>query len=312
MTIAETPKDLYDVVIIGAGPAGLTAGMYCARAGLSTAIVAGKVGGQASWAHKIENFIGWNLISGPELVERFRAHVGQFEVDCFEGQLVNALIPGDGIFELFTREGLSFRAHTVIIATGRARNKVTVPGENELLGAGVSYCATCDGAFFIGKPVAVIGSEEMAADAALQLSTLGAGPVILLGASAIKAPETVLAHIEADPNLSVRTGVKLVGIEGETKVTGARVKILATGEEEVIPVTGVFIETGAIPAADFTSGMIATNDKGEIVVDCSNATNVTGIYAAGDVTNGFAKQIIVAAGEGARAAMAVSRDLKRR
>lgn len=311
MTNVPNPKSLYDIVIVGAGPAGLTAGMYSARAGLSTAIIAGKVGGQASQAHKIENFIGWNLISGPELVQRFREHVGRFDVDCFEGQLVNALVPdGDG-FTLYTREGTVLRGRAIIIATGRARNRTPLPGEEDLIGAGVSYCSTCDGAFFIGKPVAVIGSEEMAADAALQLATVGAKPVTLLSAAPLQAPEAVLRNLDADQNIALRTGVRVVGIEGDGKVSGLRVRSVSGDGEELLPVEGVFIETGVIPAGDFTSGLVETNERNEIIVNCDGMTNVPGVYAAGDVTDGFAKQIIVAAGQGARASMAASRDLKR-
>lgn len=307
------PKELYDVVIVGGGPAGLAAGIYSARAGLATAIVAGKVGGQASQAHRIENFIGWNLISGPDLVARFREHVGHFDVDCFEGQLVNALVPEDGAFTLYTREGTMLRGRKVIIATGRARNRTPFPGEEGLIGAGVSYCSTCDGAFFIGRPVAVVGSEEMAADAALQLATIGAKPVTLLSATPLRTPDPVLRNLEADENIGVRTGVKVVGIEGDGSVSGIRIRPVreSEAEEEVLAVDGVFIETGVIPAGDFTSGLVETNERNEIVVDCDGITNVSGIYAAGDVTDGFAKQIIIAAGQGARAAMAASRDLKR-
>jgi len=305
------PKDRYDVVIIGAGPAGLTAGMYSARQGLVTALVAGSIGGQAMWAKHVENFIGWQLVSGPELVERFHEHVHRFDVDCFTGNLVNAIVPdGAGGFDVFTREGLVLHTATVIIATGKAVNRLAIPGEDALLGHGVSYCATCDAAFFVGKAVAVIGPGESAADAALELSTLGAGPIALVSERPVVAPEAVLAKLAADPAIALHERAKPLRIEGEGHVE--RLILSRDGAEETLTVCGVFIEVGSIKADDFAMGLVADNDKGEIVIDKSGATSTPGIYAAGDVTDEFGKQIIIATGQGARAAMAVNRDLKRR
>lgn len=304
--------DRYDVIVIGAGPAGLTAGMYCARQGLTTAVVGGEVGGQAGWAGKIENYLGWQAITGPELVQAFREHVAHFGVDCIEGQLVNAMMPADDDgFDLYTREGTALSARAVIIATGKAPNRLSVPGETELIGKGVSYCSTCDAAFFDGSDVAVVGPGESAADAALTLARIGARPTVL-SASALKVPDTLLDALAAEDAVTLRPGVKVVRIEGQDAVTGLIVRDLATREEEMLPVKGVFIETGAIAAADFTAGLIETNERGEIVVDKRCATSTPGVYAAGDVTDGLGKQVIIAAGEGARAAVAAGQDLKRR
>jgi alkyl hydroperoxide reductase subunit F len=305
------PRDRYDVVIIGAGPAGLTAAMYAARQGLTTAIVAGSVGGQAMRAKHVENFIGWQLVSGPELIERFREHVGQFNVDCFEGNLVNAIVPAEDGYDVFSREGLAFSTSTVIIATGKAPNRLSIPGEEEFVGRGVSYCATCDAAFFTGKAVAVIGPGESAADAALELSTLGAGPITLASDREIVAPEAVLAKIAADPAITLREKVKPLRIEGNSHVETLVLRD-AGGEEVTVEVSGVFIEIGSIRADDFALGLVEVNDRGEIVIDKSGATSAAGIYAAGDVTDEYGKQIITAAGQGARAAMAANRDLKRK
>jgi alkyl hydroperoxide reductase subunit F len=305
--------DQYDVVVIGAGPAGLTAGMYCARQGLRTAVVGGEVGGQAGWAGKIENYLGWQAITGPELVEAFREHVAQFDVTCFEGHLVNALVSddsGDG-FGVYTREGAALTARAVIIATGKAPNRLSVPGETELIGRGVSYCATCDAAFFTGADVAVVGPGDSAAEAALQLARLGARPV-MISERAPKVSDRLNAALEAEEAITVRTGVKVVRIDGEDAVTGITVRDIASRAEQTLPVKGVFIETGAIAAAEFTAGLIETNEKGEIVVDKRCATSLPGVYAAGDVTDGLGKQVIIAAGEGARAAVAAGKDLKQR
>lgn len=307
--MSETVR--YDVVVIGAGPAGLTAGMYSARQGLSVAIIGAEVGGQAAWASEVENYLGWRLVSGTDLVSAFREHVSQFDVDCFEGQLVNAIVAADDGYEVFTREGTHLHARAIIIGTGRAPNRLAVPGEAELAGRGVSYCATCDGAFFRDQAVAVVGSTESACDAALELASLGATVTIVTG-PALKAPAAVLTRIEESSSITVRTGVKVVEIEGAERVSGLRVRENASGDEVTLPVTGVFIETGSIPVSEFTGGLVEMNERGEIVIDKRCATSAPGIYAAGDVTDGPGKQIIIAAGEGARAAMSVSRDLKRR
>lgn len=305
------PRPLYDIAIIGAGPAGLTAAMYAARQGLTTAVIAGSIGGQIMWAREVENFIGWQPLSGAELIERFREHVSRFDVDCFEGNLVNALVPiGDGAFELYSREGMTLKASAVIIATGKAPTRLAIPGEAELTGKGVSYCATCDAAFFAGKPVAVIGPGESAADAALQLTALGAGPVTLVNNTPIKAPDAVLARIDSDQAIHMLTGAKPLRIEGTDHVEAL---VVREGEaEKRIEVAGVFVEMGSIAADEFAMGLVEVNDRGEIVIDKAGVTSTPGIYAAGDVTDEFGKQVITAAGQGARAAMAAARDLKRR
>lgn len=311
MSQAEQSPERYDVVVIGAGPAGLTAGMYAARQGLTTAIVGGEVGGQAAWASEVENYLGWRLVTGSDLVQAFRDHVSQFDVKCLEGQLVNALVPAEDGFDVYTREGTHLPTRAVIIATGRAPNRLAVPGETEMIGRGVSYCATCDGSFFRGQPVAVVGSTESACDAALELADLEA-TVTIVTQTPLKAHAAVLEKVAASSAITVREGLKVTAIEGDERVTGLAVKDVKAGTEEVLPITGVFIETGSIPVSEYTGGLVEINEKGEIVTDKRCATSAPGIYAAGDVTDGLGKQIIIAAGEGARAAMAVSRDLKRR
>jgi alkyl hydroperoxide reductase subunit F len=301
----------YDIIVIGAGPAGLTAGMYATRQGLASAIVAGEIGGQAAWAGEIENYLGWQLVSGPELVRSFREHISQFELTCLEGQLANAIVPADdGGFDVFTREGTSLHARAVIIATGRAPNRLAVPGEAELIGRGVSYCATCDAAFFRGQPVAVVGSTESALDAALVLAGLDAA-VTVVATGPVKANDAILDRVASSDAITMVRGRTVTAIEGETRVTGLTVRDTATGAEETLAVAGVFIETGSIPVSEFTGGLVEMSDRGEIVVDRRCATSTPGIYAAGDVTDGLGKQIIIAAGEGARAAIAAARDLKR-
>lgn len=303
-------QSTYDVVVIGAGPAGLTAGMYTSRQGLTTAIVGGHVGGQAAWAGEVDNYLGWRLISGAELVRNFRDHVSEFGAECFEGQLVNAIVPaGDG-YEVFTRSGGVFRTRAIVIATGKAPNRLAVPGEQQFIGRGVSYCATCDAAFFKDADVAVVGPGESAADAALELAALGAR-VTLLSGDTLRAPEAVWQNLRSSPAISLVNGT-VEEILGDSRVTGIRVGDPATGKERTLRVSGVFIETGSIAVSEFTAGLVEVNESGEIVIDNRGATSAPGIYAAGDVTDTPAKQIIIAAGEGARAGVAVARDLRQR
>lgn len=299
---------LYDVIIIGGGPAGLAAAVYTARLGLATAVVAGELGGQALWAGKVENYLGFSLMPGAELVRHFREHVSRFPVACFEGHYVNAVVPSGDLFEVYTQQGASLRGRAVIIASGRAPANLAVPGERELIGRGVSYCSTCDGAFFRGRPVAVVGAVESAVEAALQLATLEA-QVVLVSQRELRAPEALLRKLE-ESSVERRVGSSVIAIEGTEAVEAVVVRDAAKLEERV-PVDAVFIERGFIPVGEFTGGLVEVNERGEIVVARDTMTSHPGIFAAGDVTDDFGKQIIIAAGEGARAGMAVAQWLRR-
>ena len=213
------PKDRYDVVVIGGGPAGSAAAVYTARHGLTTAVVAGELGGQIRWAGKVGNYLGKGLVAGEELARSFREHVEAFAIDTFPGREVDALVPGDGVFEVYTKEGLTLTGRAVIIATGRAPARLAVPGEKELLGRGVSYCATCDAAFFRGRPAAVVGPGETAAGAALQLAALDAH-VVLVNDKPLRADASLLAKLDESPNVDQRIGAKVKAILGEDQVTG--------------------------------------------------------------------------------------------
>lgn len=301
-------EKLYDVIIIGGGPAGLAAAVYTARLGLGTAVVAGELGGQALWAGKVENYLGFSLMPGAELVRHFREHVSRFPVTCFEGQYVNAVVPNGDTFDVYTQQGASLRGRAVIIASGRASANLAVPGEKELIGRGVSYCSTCDGAFFRGRPVAVVGAGESAVEAALQLATLEA-QVVLVSQRELRAPEALLRKL-AESSVEQRLSSSVIAIEGTEAVEAVVVRDAAKAEER-LPVEAVFIERGFIPVGEFTGGLVEVNQRGEIVVARDTMTSHPGIFAAGDVTDDFGKQIIIAAGEGARAGMAVAQWLRR-
>ncbi len=299
----------FDVVVIGGGPAGLTAGMYAARSGLSTAVVAGFIGGQMRAAHRVENFMGWEPVSGTELVNHFKDHIRRFGVKVLKDQLVNSIYPeGDG-YDVFTREGLTIHGKSVIIATGKAPKRLAIPGEKELVGRGVSYCATCDAALFADKTVAVVGAAESAADAALQIASLDI-KVILVLEGELEGPEALINKVKVHPYIELWQNTKPIAIEGDERVRNLKVEV--GGTELDIRVRGVFIEAGSISAEEFALGLVDLNEHGEIIVDKSGATSAPGVYAAGDVTDEYGKQIVTAVGQGARAAMAAARDLRRR
>jgi NADH-dependent peroxiredoxin subunit F len=308
-TMAEQPTDQYDVVVIGGGPAGSAASIYAARQGLTTAVVAVELGGSVQWASKIGNYLGFGLISGEDLARHFREHVAAFDIVTFGGH-VDALVPGDDGFEVYTREGRQLTGRAVIIATGRAPARLAVPGEADLIGRGVSYCATCDGAFFRGRPAAVVGPGEAAVDAALQLAALEAN-VLLVSEKPLRAPATLLAKLEAYDGVDVRVGPHVTRIVGEEQVTAIGLQE-GEGEEEVVPVDAVFVETGSVPAEQLTGGIVKVNEAGEIEVDRNLMTSRPGVFAAGDITDQLGKQAIIAAGDGARAGVAAAKWLRER
>jgi alkyl hydroperoxide reductase subunit F len=306
----KQPRDLYDVVIIGGGPAGLSAAIYSVRQGLTTAVITSELGGQARWAGQIDNYLGLGLISGRELARHFRSHVDGIGIDVFPSRHADALVPAGGRFEVHTREGLQAHGRAVIIATGRAPARLAVPGEEELLGRGVSYCATCDAAFFRGRPVAVVGPGESAAEAALQLAALNCDVALVSEQQRLRASPTLLAKLADDAHVELRMESHVTRIEGEERVTAV---VLRDGvdREVTVPVDAVFIETGSIPAKDLTGGLVQVNREGEIEVDRSLMTGYPGVFAAGDVTDQLGKQVIIAAGDGARAGVAAAKWLQR-
>jgi NADH-dependent peroxiredoxin subunit F len=307
--MAEQPRDRYDVVVIGGGPAGSAAAIYTTRQGLATAVVAGDLGGNVQWASKIGNYLGFGLVAGDELARHFREHVAAFDIETFIGH-VDALVPVDGGFEVYTKEGQQLTGRAVIIATGRAPARLAVPGEAELIGRGVSFCATCDGAFFRGRPAAVVGPGESAVDAALQLAALDA-KVLLVNEKPLRASAALLAKLETYDNVELRIGARVTRILGEEQVTGIGLQE-GSGDEEVLPVDAVFVETGSVPAEQLTGGLVQVNEAGEIQVDRGLMTSQPGVFAAGDITDQLGKQAIIAAGDGARAGVAAAKWLRER
>ncbi len=296
-------EDIYDVLIVGAGPAGLAAGIYCARKMLRTLVVSKDVGGQAAWSWEVENYLGYQLVSGAELVSRFYEHLQAFQVELREREEVKEIAGGDGAFRVGTDQGSTYQASSLIIASGKVPRPLNVPGEREFRGRGVVYCATCDAPLFARKEVAVIGGGNSGLDAALQLSKIASRVYLLTIEERLTGDPITQEQLSGAENVEVHLKHRVVEIKGETFVKSMVVEDLATGDTREIPLQGVFIEIGTIPSSGFLRGVVELNQAGEVIIDSNNRTSAPGIFAAGDVTNVTEKQIIIAAGEGAKAAL---------
>lgn len=289
-----------ELIIIGAGPAGITAGVYAARKKMDFLIITKDVGGQALLSWDIENYPGYQFITGIELVEKFKKHIEEFDVELKEKEEVKKVIYKDGIFEIKT-ENSEYFTKSVIIATGRRPKSLNVKGEEEFKNKGITYCSTCDGPLFAGKNVMIIGGGNSGVDSALQMVKICPKVYIVEIKNKLSADKIAVEKLNKFKNVEILTNTKIKEIYGDRFVKGV---IIETQEEEKnIEVEGIFIEIGTIPNSEIID-FVKKNEKGEIIVDCKTRTSFDGIFAAGDVTNVFAKQIVVACGEGAKAAMA--------
>lgn len=301
---------MYDLIIIGAGPAGMTAAVYAARKKLNALLISKDFGGQAVWAPKVENYMGYQFVEGIELMQKFEAQVKQFPLDQKIGEGVAALSKRDGGFEIKTDKGESYQTKAVIVASGKRPRQLNVPGEDRLKGKGVTYCAICDGPLFAGEKVAVIGGGNSALEAADDMVKIGEH-VYLVSTTAFTGDQILVDRLKDASNLTTFLQWQVTEIDGASMVEGIRIKDLNSGEEKRLEVGGVFVEIGLVPSSDFAKGTVKLNELGEIAVGCMSETNVPGLFAAGDVTNVPEKQIVVAAGEGAKATLQAHRYLQR-
>ncbi|MHB8052954.1 MAG: FAD-dependent oxidoreductase [Methanoregula sp.] len=296
-----SPEDVNDVVIIGAGPAGLTAGVYCARKMLKTVIISENIGGQAleSWA--IENYMGYRMVTGEELMKKFEEQVRTLNIR-FELDRVTSITREDNLFMVKTISDIQVKAKALILTQGNRPKKLGVANEEQYLGRGLSICATCDGPLYRGKKVAVVGGGNAALQTAVEMSNLTAS-VDLIVRSAIRADPVYVDKLKTKKNITVHLNAQVTGIEGNKFISAVTIKD-ETGKEQKLVLDGVFIEIGWLPNTDMVTDLVELNGKKEIVVDCNCRTSVPGIFAAGDVTSVKSKQIIIAAGDGAKAALA--------
>lgn len=301
---------MYDVMIVGAGPAGLTAAVYTARKKLSTLLISKDVGGQVNWTSGIENYMGYQFIQGTELIQKFEEQVKQFPVDLQTGQAITEIQRTGKVFELTTESAIKYQGKTLIIASGKRPRLLNVPGESEFIGKGVTYCAICDGPLFADMDVAVIGGGNSALEAAGDMTKIS-GKVYLISLTQLTGDQILIDKVKAARNLDIFIEYEVLEIIGEKFVSGIKIRDLKTKVERELKVNGVLIEIGLIPNSDFAKNMAVLNRLGEIEISCIAETSIPGLFAAGDVTNVPEKQIVVAAGEGAKAALAAHKYLQR-
>jgi len=296
---------MLDLIIIGAGPAGITASVYAARKKLDLLVITRDIGGQAALSGDVENYTGYQFITGPELADKFEEHMRRFDIRLKEGEGVTGIKNIKGGFSVETSNG-SYEARAVIIASGKSTKKLNIPGEDEYKNKGLTYCATCDGPLFAKKDVAVIGGGNSAVDAALQLVKIASHVYVINLEPALRADALMVDALNRAGNVTVMNSTSVTQILGDKFVRSIKIK-KASGED-ALEVQGVFVEIGLIPNSGFANG-VDKNGLGEIKVNSSNETSVPGIFAAGDVTDVPEKQIIIAAGEGSKAALAAFRYL---
>lgn len=295
-------KEPFDVLVIGGGPAGSSAAIYAARKGIRTGIVAERFGGQVRDTLGIENLIGVKYIEGPQLGDNLEAHVREYDVDVMTSQRAKGLTKKEFI-EVELENGAILKSKTVILSTGARWRNVGAPGEMEFKNKGVAYCPHCDGPLFKGKDVAVIGGGNSGIEAAIDLAGIVKHVTVLEFMPELKADKVLQERLYSLPNVTVLKNVATKEITGTDKVNGITYIDRATNEEHHIELQGVFVQIGLVPNTDWLGDSVERNRMGEIVVDEHNATNIPGVFAAGDCSNSPYKQIIISMGSGATAAL---------
>ena len=297
----------FDVLIVGGGPAGAAAAVYAARKGIRTGIVAERFGGQTLDTLGIENFISVKETEGPKFAAALEAHVRAYDVEIINGQRVDRLDPASepgGWATVTLANGAVLKARSIVLATGARWRNVNVPGEAEFRNKGVAYCPHCDGPLFKGKKVAVIGGGNSGVEAAIDLAGLVEHVTLLEFADQLKADAVLVNKLRSLPNVTVHTSAQTTEITGQDgRVDGLVYKDRGTGAEHRIALAGVFVQIGLVPNTEWLRGVVELSRYGEIVVDERGATSAPGVFAAGDATTTPYKQIIIATGEGAKAAL---------
>ena len=295
-------NNVYDLVIIGGGPAGLTAAIYATRRKLKTALISMTIGGQMALTNEIENYPGFDLIDGLSLANKMKDQAHKFGAEFLFQEVLGVEKAGE-IFTVKTVKG-EYEAKSVILAFGLTPRKLDVPGEKELAGKGVTYCATCDGPLFKNKVVAVVGGGNSALEAGEYLSKIAKHVYLINRSEKFRAQPYILDLIKGIKNIEVYCDSQITEIKGETAVKSITLtdSITKTKIEE-LAVDGVFVEIGYQPKTDWLKGTVDLNEKGEVVIDSDGATSVAGIFSAGDCSSSQYKQIVIAAGAGAKTAL---------
>jgi NADH-dependent peroxiredoxin subunit F len=301
---------MYDLIIIGGGPAGMTAAVYAARKKINTLLLAKEFGGQVVTTSWVENYMGYQYVEGIELMDKFESQMKQFPIDRKSGEEVKGISRFNSVFEIRTQNDDSYQAKAVIIATGKKPRRLNVPGEDRLLSRGVSYCSVCDGPLFSGERIAVIGGGNSALEAVEDLGKI-ADHIYSITEANYTGDAVIVDRIRNNPRITELHEYEVIEIKGSEKVEEVVVRRIKNGEKEILAVRGVFVEIGLIPNSSPFMDILKLNSLQEIEINCNCETNIPGIYAAGDVTNTPEKQIIIAAGEGAKASLQANRYLQR-
>ncbi|MDB5771220.1 MAG: ahpF [Burkholderia sp.] len=297
-------KEVFDMLVVGGGPAGASAAIYSARKGIRTGVVAERFGGQVLDTMGIENFISVKETEGPKLAMALEQHVKTYDVDIMNLQRAEALVPGVDAIEVKLASGATLKAKTVVLATGARWREMNVPGEKEYRNRGVAYCPHCDGPLFKGKRVAVVGGGNSGVEAAIDLAGIVAHVTLLEFDTQLRADAVLQRKLHSLPNVTVITQAQTTEVTGDSnKVNGLRYTDRKTGEARKIELEGIFVQIGLLPNTDWLKGTVALSNRGEIEVDARGQTSVPGVFAAGDVTTVPYKQIVIAMGEGSKAAL---------
>ncbi len=300
-------KAPYDVLIVGGGPAGAAAAVYAARKGIRTGVAAERFGGQVNDTLAIENYISVLETDGPKFAAAMEAQTRAYGVDIMNLQRAHAIVPAaqaGGLIEVKLANGGVLKAKTVILSTGARWRNVNVPGEQAYKNKGVAYCPHCDGPLFKGKRTAVIGGGNSGVEAAIDLAGIVAHVTLVEFADQLKADAVLVNKLKSLPNVTIHTNAQTTEITGaDGKVNGLKYKDRATGEEHAVSLEGVFVQIGLVPNTEWLKGTVDLSKFGEVIVDAKGHTNVPGVFAAGDCTTVPYKQIVIAAGDGAKAAL---------
>lgn len=303
---SKVSEDLQDVIVIGGGPGGVASAIYAIRKGLKVTLLAQKLGGQVKDTFAIENLISMHYTTGPELTQSLRELLEKNEVKVREMVKVERLNKEGHINHVYLSTGEILQSRSVVIATGAKWRELGVPGEKDYLGKGVAFCPHCDGPFFKGKRVAVVGGGNSGVEAALDLAGITQSVVLVEFLHELKADQILQDKMRSTPNIEILTGIKTVEILGDgSKVVGMVYEDRNSGQQQQLNLDGIFVQIGLLPNSGFVQGYLETNRFGEIAVDTKNRTSVEGVFACGDVTNTPYKQIAIAMGEGAKTGIAV-------
>jgi len=302
-TAEPDPETTYDLLILGGGPAAMSAAVYAARKMMTCAVITKDFGGQVRETSEVENWLGFQNINAKDLADSFEEHVKSFEIPVKLGKAITAITKEKDTFLVTTDDAVTYHSHTLLLSTGKRHRPLNVPGEKELVGRGLAYCATCDAPFYKKKKAVVAGGGNSAFTTTLDLLKVEAEVTLVNAIKGWQADSSLVERVKRVGTVNLLDNHEIVRIEGTDRVSGVLVKDRQSGTEEHLAADGIFVEIGLLPNSELVKGLVELNEHGEVVVDCSCQTSIEGFYAAGDVTTVPHKQIVIAAGEGAKAAL---------